>query len=612
MKPPPTDILGAMLKRAGKDPRSLSLRTAVGKAIRGRGVSKSPEFERVFHLPRRVWQDDPELEAFAAELTEALRTPAGTMTLRPVQAYCLQELYLFGGLFAPIRCGGGKTLLSALCAAILGLKTLVVVPAKLVGKTRDDFEELCEHWQIPLDLISITSYTKLGRVSGKTYLEDNQFKLLVFDEGHKLKNRHAAVTRVVRRFVKAFAPIVVIMSGTITTRSLHDYHHLLKWALPRLMPLPVHEMEMRDWADALDEKVEPLRRMRPGALEAFYNQEEKKLEPLVAARRAYGRRLTETPGVVATQEGHCGATLTLATLPVRFAETSVAHEIPCVACEQKGCSLCTGRGFFRYTVDVRGAFDRLRERGETPDGHPAPDRVSVWRHTGEFACGLFYRWNPYPPSWWLIPRRAWAKFARDTISHNRRGIDSVKQVAMAYPNAPELLAWKQVSGKFKPKVEAVWIDDGPLRTAAAWAAKAPGLVWTMHVAFGKRLAQLTGLPFCHENGCDAKGIRADRHPGSVICSVDSIGEGFNMQMYNRNLIVSAHPNGKIWEQMLSRTHRDGQLEDEVTVEVMLSCREQVAGFEQARRDCEAYQDTFRQAQKLCNADILIDESSIVL
>jgi superfamily II DNA or RNA helicase len=66
------------------------------------------------NLPKRDSQFD-----LSMKLTQKLRTENGTMTLRPIQAQALSELEQCQGLFAPIRVGGGKTLISLLAPALL-------------------------------------------------------------------------------------------------------------------------------------------------------------------------------------------------------------------------------------------------------------------------------------------------------------------------------------------------------------------------------------------------------------------------------------------------------------------------------------------------------------
>lgn len=71
-------------------------------------IKATPEFQRIRELPRRVWTPD-ESERLAEEMTQVLKTPKGTMKLRPIQAVALAEVATYGGLFGPIPVGEGKT-----------------------------------------------------------------------------------------------------------------------------------------------------------------------------------------------------------------------------------------------------------------------------------------------------------------------------------------------------------------------------------------------------------------------------------------------------------------------------------------------------------------------
>lgn len=615
-------MLAEMMRRAGRDPATLSVRSLVAQSMRRQGVPWSKDVDRVVHLPRRIWHKDPTLEEFTDELTESLKTPLGEMRLWTTQAYVLHDLYLFGGCLAPVRVAGGKTLISALAAEMLDAsRPMLVVPSAHIssGKTSRELHEYRKHFRFPLDKIVLESYQHLGRISGARALDAYSPDLLILDECHYVKNRSAAVTKRVRKYInqarKEGRPLAVLaMSGTITTRSLHDYYRILKWCVPHLLCLPAHENELKDWADAIDEKVPLSRRIRPGALEALFTDEERALsDPLKAVRRAYGRRLTETPGVVASIEAPSGVSLVVTAVEPKYRRTSAVHETPCYRCEQTGkflgslCLFCKGKGKRAYTVDIAGAFRRLREAGETPDGQPIPDRVGAWRHAREIACGFFYRWHPPPPAEWMLTRQAWYKFVRATLSRARR-IESMLQVKQENEDNPLLKKWLEVKPLYDPKKhqQAVWIDDGCIDLAADWLANGAGICWVEHRAFGRRLSDRTGIPYCGAGGRDAQGIAADEHKGPIICSIRTIGEGFNMQHYSRNLVVSCDPNGKRWEQVMGRTDRPGQKEDEITFEVVFACREQWEGFLQARNDGTYAQDTLKQAQKLAYADIAID------
>ena len=57
------------------------------------------------------------------------------------------------------------------------------------------------------------------------------------------------------------------------------------------------------------------------------------------------------------------------------------------------------------------------------------------------------------------------------------------------------------------------------------------------------------------------------------------------------------------EQLIGRTHRDGQYSDEVTVELLMLCRENVEAFAQSVKDAHYVDETWGTPQKLLLADI---------
>lgn len=577
------DALQKMLARVGKTKADFNPRSNVGKVFRRVGVAKTPELERVLRLPRRVWAEDEGLEALRLQITEWLRAPGGTMVLRPVQAKALEEIHDFGGMLAPIRVGGGKTLISALAPVVVGAqRPLLLVPAKLRKKTLREFHELRKHW-LWHPMLAVVSYEKISRDGGQQVLETIAPDLIIGDEAHRLKNTNAGVTRKIRRWMKGHPETLFLpMSGTITTRSLRDYGHLAVWALKDLCPLPKRADMLADWADALDEKVKPDKRLAPGALLGLCTGEELDQvagdlgSALTVVRQAYRRRLVETPGVIATEETALGVSLEIMEHP--------------------------------YTpgAELAPAFEKLRELWETPDGHPFTEAVELWRHARELACGLFYRWDPPAPPEWLAARKAWAAFVRQTLGARRNGIDTEFQVAKTCKAGDlrrvEYDAWQGIRDTFKPNSVPVWVDDAALQACARWMEEGPGIVWTEHVAFGERLSELTGRPYFGSGG-ECRGVAIEEASGPVIASIASNGEGRNLQGWNRNLVSSAPPNGRIWEQMLGRTHREGQEADEVTYELLLGCREQWEGMQQALADAEYIEHTTGQPQKLLYADL---------
>ena len=165
--PMPSEVLNKMLARVGKSVEDFRSTSRVGRVLKRMGVMDSNELDRVLRLPRRRWEDSPDL---SGDLQAWLRTHWGTMELRQIQAAALQEVHDYNGLFGPIRVGGGKTLISFLAAAVVeAQRPILLIPAKLRDKTRREMRILQEHWNFPRP--QIVTYEKLGRVGAAELLE---------------------------------------------------------------------------------------------------------------------------------------------------------------------------------------------------------------------------------------------------------------------------------------------------------------------------------------------------------------------------------------------------------------------------------------------------------
>jgi hypothetical protein len=516
-------------------------------------------------------------QSLADELTEILKVEHGTMSLRPLQAVALYELGTENGLFAPMRVGAGKTLISLLAPVVtFSLRPILLVPASLVTKTERDLSVLRNHWGLPR-FLRIVSYERLGRISGADILDQYQPDLLIADEAHRLKNLRAAVTRRVKRYLEEHRPKTAVMSGTITKRSLKDYSHLTQWALWDNAPLPRGFTETELWADALDERKRQRRRANPGALIELCNEEEKSIwlgDPRRAARHAFRRRLVETPGVVASYETPIDASILV---------QGTQPPVP-------------------STLDA--AFSKLRSTWETPDGWPISDGLAMFRHARELALGFYYIWDPRPPEDWLNARRVWASFVRQVIKRSNT-LDSELQVRNAFADTDECQAWLAIRDSFKPHTRPVWVTDLIALWCAKWLVNNNGIVWTEHKCFGRRVAKLAHRHYYGAKGQNAEGrpIESQRTDRGMVASIQSNSLGRNLQAWCKNLITSMPANGMQTEQLMGRTHRDGQLADGVGFDVLLTCAEHVGAFWQAHRDSLYVNESTGAPQKLLLADI---------
>ena len=553
-------------------------------------IKHSDELERILALPRRDANADH--SALAAELTRLLRRPTGTQSLRPVQALALHDIGVHGGGFLPIGVGEGKTLISLLASYVLGAKKpMLLLPASLIeNATRARRVDFGPHWLVPSNL-RFFSYEMLGLEQYAEELERYAPDAIIGDEIHRLKNLRAACTRRVARYMHRHpSTAFVAMSGTVMRDSLHDFAHLIFWALKEQAPLPMESHELDDWAGALDEPKpgrfgDEMNRVEPGALLDLCSEQELKEEPYTAARLGFRRRLTETPGVVATAGDG----------------------------ERVDCSIRITGQVYKLAAITETHFAALRGSMLTPDGHELLTGVDVWRHARELALGFHSIWDPRPPKEWLEPRRRWGAFVRAILSRSHT-LDSPDQVAKAVLGGTLdddgiLAAWLAVCDTYAPNVVEVWHDDSVLNLVGTWARK-PGIVWVEHVFFAQRLAKETGLPYYGAQGLDANGeYIEDSTSKTIIASIDANRDGKNLQhKWSRNLLVGPPDGWDALQQCIARTHRPGQKADEVIVDVLVGCREHVNAWHRAVAGTHASRDTIGGTPKLLLADVTFPDT----
>lgn len=542
-------------------------------------VARTAEVARIAALPRRVWTDEAARE-LAVMLTRELKTPKGTMTLKPVQAIALYEAMECGGLFGPIVVGGGKTLLTLLLPLVLEAKRpVLLLPAALVDKTWHESGLLREHWRIPTN-IQIVSCELLGLVQSAQKLEYIQPDLLVVDEVHMLKNHRAGRTRRVVRFMHAhpetrFAGV----SGTIMDASVKDFAHLLRFALKDGAPIPKTDDEVSTWADCLDLKVNPLARRQPGALLSLGDGSGE--DDLTRARRVFQGRLRETRGVVASPET-----------------------------DDAKCSLRISALEYEPSEITQQHMAYLRKNKTTPDGNSFAEPALLRMYFRQLALGFNSVWDPRPSDAWISARREWAAFVRETLEESD-ALDTELQVANAVDagrlRTGTLASWRAVRDTYKIEPTDMWHDDVALNACGSWMERERGIVWTEHVFFARKLARLTGAAYYGANGCTDSGesIVHVKPGAAIIASRQANATGRNLQMFSTNLITSCSPSAKIVEQLIGRTHRSGQEADEVTVDILLGCREHYDAFQRALDGARAAADTLGHAQKILLADLCL-------
>lgn len=558
-------------------------------------ISRSGEFVRIDRLPRKKghpenWGPEKSVEFWNSKLRRQ-GAPASE-TLWGFQAQALQEFSLCKGLFASMAVGSGKGLLSLLLPSVFPQveNPVVLVPAKLKRQTLDEvIPRFKDVYKIRGD-ITVLSYSQISTAKNKDLLKTLRPGLVVADECHLLKNFSAARTK---RFFSYFdsnpEAMFVGLSGTITRKSICDYWRLIHAALKNgAAPLPRGYPETQKWAKALDEGVSERGRVHPGVILDWSKENKLADSPVNLARRAYGERLRDTFGVVATTEGAIGTSLNIFELEQdNYSAAMVAHG------------------------------EVLRTTWTMPNGEEISDALSYYQGARQIACGFFYEWV-WPngeKNWdWLEARKGWKAACRDVIRHNRHGLDSELLVAseivrgkLVGPAADAYHDWLEVRDQYTVQTRPVWFTDWAVERAAAWAEKTKrGIVWCEHSAFGEALANRLGVLYY---GAGEKFNRRLLKPPEdlLVASLHAHGTGKNLQMYAENLFVLPPAAGAAWEQILGRTHRPKQMADEVNAHVFLHTRALRSNFTQALQDAAYIEATTGQRQKLQYATVTLGD-----
>lgn len=597
----------------------------------GSPIQACPDFVRIDALPRRVRMASDDA-ACAELLTRKLGRGVGQcadraepcpLVLNADQGRALIELGAQPapyGAVLPFVAGVGKTLVSLLAGTIKGsVRPVLVVPAKLRDKTRIEWAHYAKHWRCH-ESITIIAYEQLSRVGYNEWLDNVRPDLIVLDEAHRAKNAKAACSSKLAAYLRwadraGYPVTVVVMSGTLARIGLGDYATLVRWALRDRAPVPTLTTTIGAWdtclgagdeSDDLGEAAGILTSWVPRGRAAFVEligTEYSHLGPSSrrALRAGFRDRMLSTPGVVASKVTTCDAALTLDLWSPR---------VP---------------------AEITKALADLEAAGELPDGQTEGSALEMYRHESTFALGFWDRWRRPPPAVWRQCRRLWHNLSRRTISHSRapHELHSTRDVAnaidsgrkqdptikeyveryeiegcedalVAFGPAPVLAAWRTVKPTFEPDSAPVWLSSAMVDAAETWLREGPGILWCESVAFARALED-RGWPYYGAGGTDRKGVMIEAAKGAIVASRPSSGEGRNLQRWARNLFVQPLPDAQTWEQTLARTHRQGQMADEVTADVACFVAPHGKQLAEAWRRARLLGATWGQPQRLLSA-----------
>lgn len=408
--------------------------------------------------------------------------------------------------------------------------------------------------------------------------------LIIIDEAHAFKNRRTARTRRLMNYVAENHPKGVCLSGTITSKSIRDYHHLISWCLGDKSPLPLHYHMAMDWSQVLDSGAAPsdsmtgpLRPLVEWAQERFPEDPELQTMSIGAFRSAFRHRLVTAPGVVATGgDAEIGASLRILNEPVKKPEES--------------------DGWDR----LRDLQSMVEDEWRTPNGDELSHAIHIYKWKVELSAGC-YNELIWPSPETLAQRRGIPlPDARDQLERAQEHHAALQEYNRG------LRAWIQVDARegldtpflvgqdmslhgsvnVGPHLYSLWraakdleFDEMPERDsrfvrvcpykvhhARDWAKKAKaGIIWFHHRGFGKWLhEEIPDSLYCPA-GSEFNSVVADpAHKDKIIiASITAHGTGKNLQHFSKQLFTQWPRPANTAEQALGRLHRNGQEADEV-------------------------------------------------
>lgn len=575
--------------------------------IRKQFMLAHSEVQRVIDLPRvdykKDWHDH--LDRMHAVLRRREHDDEGRENcLLKYQVAALRaaedmlERTGWGNIIAPLLPGDGKTLISALLPDwirhVLSLhgvewepKPLLVVPASLRPKTLNELADYSKDWKFTAP--HVVSYTLLSR---RPYLlEGGQYNIFVFDESHKLKDpRTARTKRVLRELAEDPDILVALLSASFLGTGLHDCAHWFDAALRELTPIPLQEQKRSAWARVLDVKLtdheaygslvdmEPLRR---------------EFAPEIPGREgcrvAWARRLMCAPGVVMSDPDKRPASNLIIAVDEDLGLSDLTHKY----------------------------IDQVLDMAERPDGEILPDPPRQWQCARNLSTGFYYRWiwpNDEPDVAWLDARRRWHKALRDELQNaSKRGYDSSLLVRRAIKRgeAPGRLsylyhAWlaekARVCNGQDPPTEPVWVEDPEkvverLVGRAEWLGK-PAIIWVESIALQDAMEEYGVRVY--------RGETPPEKPEVQVCAMSwrGHGEGRNLQGWSRAYIAEPPGGAPVWDQLMARLHRRGQLDDEVVFVTPAHTRPLAVKLKQALHEAFDLQQQNSTPHRLAYADLV--------
>lgn len=590
-----------------------------------RDTADSLEITRIIRLPIVELPTIEEVEAFCREEVQASYFDAG-FRLFNTQVGSVLAWDLYDGLFAPVGVGWGKTLITLMIANRAfetgkSERSALFVPSQVyLQLTQRDIQWARKRvgLRVPFILMGgrsqesrrttagsnkkgcyILPYSYLSTRDAEEVLNSIEPDLLILDEAHAVKNAKAARTKRLTRYLQQKQPRVVALSGTITSKSINDYHHLISAALGDRSPLPMDPALASNWSFVLDANADPSdAQVGPIAPLLAWSRRHYPKEKLPAGvpgfRKAYKIRLNTSPGVVSTGDNEIGVSLVIENTPVELKAVAETPE------------------FMR----LKQLMTDVEELWRTPSGDEIEFGFHKWRYLFELTTGYYYnlRWptvDELQRRQRLTEHEAEVYLSEAKVHHEALQVyHQILRRWLEYSSKPKLdtpllvgsnmaqhgardvgmalyTAWKEAKdlefdGMPERLSEPKRICDYKIQHAVAWAKEHAehgrgALVWFHHDTAGRWLAEELKAQGVDAIWCPSESVRKGMNAlvGDVVnkdrimvVSMGGHGTGKNLQHFEQQLFLQFPRKADLIEQVIGRTHRNGQEADELIVHTM--------------------------------------------
>lgn len=618
-----------------------------------------PDMQRIIDIPCYSGMTQPELDAYSRMNILSQAYDNGFRFLKP-QAEAIASYEAHGGLLAPIGVGFGKTLATLAIAEKAWRKGIRKIMLMLPSNVLPQLYKVDLKWarlRIPITYpifwlggrgleerktivkqnkagVYVYTYSLLSAKDADLIMQTVDADLMILDEAHNIARRHAARTRRIsrymeNRFTQGRRADLSALSGTITSKGIHDYYHIARWALNARCPLPLAAPLAQEWANIIDAEAgkwgDPVTTTGTGPLMPLIEWARKNYpdetlpESTSGFRRAYKLRFNSCPGVVSTGDAEIGTSLIICNRPVL------------------NYKQCEGFDLLEKLAN------QISDIWLTPNGDEIEHAIHCWKWLNEISGAGFYNQLTWPEPDTFSKRKSMSQdqavdyIERSKVHHaagqvyakslrrwlqdrSKPGLDTPFLVGQDFfrnqgktVNERDLYEqWLNhracdFEGRPDRDSKAVRVCSFKINAALEWAKETKpkgegALFWVHHQEVGHWMYEtLTNAGFdtlYAPAGANELILDPANKDKLVVASIKAHGTGKNLQHFQNQYFVQWPRPAVDAEQTIGRTHRTGQMADELSVYTNLTLEWDFMNFAATVNDSLYIQQTTGNRQKL--------------